>query len=459
MEQNAIYLFWGQTCHLARHLRNGLCSLVIASAAFTSLDTQALPRSGQGVRVDTELNLNFGMETLNDDSVFLTDKDGFNTVNEIIGTKIKVRPNRKTTFVFDAYMLKFDEGIFNDDGSFQTENDYKTTVNQLFVSHRFSGNMKLTVGRQRILWGHGLTYVPSDFINPPLDPSGLDLTNAKGVDSISLDWFTRGNSYTLLLNVDDNAERTGVGAKWTSNTIDGFDFNMVYYNSAETGHAAAISFAGDPLALIGESNGELSTTVNIAMREKSQYSQTTTAQFTGESVDDLQNALTYPAPGDVKDKRDIWLTYLLGLSYEMLENHLTFRGEYYYIQDAYSKDDLRSIYGALEEPASPKGRLTANWLNSLAYGRNQHRYVSFTISQDALTQGTGNRLTDNFGYSVSLTRGLEDQSTLGSINLNSRYFDNAEITLDVLLPFGNHDSEFGSMSFDWRADLGVNISF
>ncbi len=440
-------------------VKTSLCAVCIAATAATSFTAEALPRPGKGVRVDTELNLNFGMETLNDDSVFLTDKDGFNTVNQIIGTKVKVRPDRKTTFVFDAYMLQYDQGIFADDGGFQTQNDYKATYNQLFFSHRFAGNMKLTVGRQRILWGHGLAYVASDFINPPLDPSGLDLTNAKGVDSVSVDWFTRGNSYTLLLNLDNSAERTGVGAKWTNNTLDGFDFNVVYYNSAETGHAAALSLSGDPLVFTGESKGELSTTVNIAMREKSQYRKTTTQQFTGNPGDDNLPVITYPAPGDLKDERGNWLTYLLGLTYEMLDTHLTFRGEYYYIQDAYNKDDLREIYGALDQPASPKGMLSANWLNSLAYGRNQHRYFAFTISQDALTEGSGNRFTDNFSWGFSFTRGLEDHSTLGSINLSSRYFDNAEITLDVLLPMGKDDSEFGSMSFDWRADLGINISF
>ncbi|MCY7295219.1 hypothetical protein [Alteromonas sp. a30] len=449
----------------SRRLGQTLCSLVLTSAALVSLSANALPRPGAGVRVDAELNLNFGTENVNSDSIFLTDKDGFNTVNEIIGTKIKIRPDRKTTYIFDAYMLKFDDGVFNTDGSFHTESEYDVTYNQLFVAHRFAGNMKVTVGRQRILWGHGLAYVPSDFINPPLDPSGLDLTNAKGVDSVSLDWFTAGNSYTLLLNLDNSAERTGIGAKWTNNTIDGFDFNVVYYNSEETGNAAAISFSGDPLVFTGESKGELSTTVNIAMRERSQYARPTTQTFVGDAFSDptgmgaISNSITYPAPGEVKDDKGNWLTYLVGMSYELLESHLTFRGEYYYIQDAYSKDTLRDIYGALDDPASPQGLLSANWLNSLAYGRNQHRYFAFTLSQDALTEGSGNQFTDNFGYSVSLTRGLEDHSTLGSINLNSRYFENAEITLDILLPFGDDDSEFGSMSFNWRADIGVNISF
>lgn len=456
-----------------RHIRLphlGLCSLFLASTTLMSFNTQALPRPSKGVRIDAELNLNFGVENVNSDSVFLTDKDGFNTVNEIIGTKIKIRPDRKTSYVFDAYVLKFDEGFINPDNSFHTESEYDVTYNQFFVSHRFNGNMKITAGRQRILWGHGLSYVPSDFINPPLDPSGLDLTNAKGVDSVSLDWFTRGNSYTVLLNLDNSADRTGIGAKWTNNTIDGFDFNVVYYNSNETGNAIALSVSGDPLVFTGESKGQLTTTLNIAMREKSQYRQTTTQQFIPalpddiddallEGMDPLQNVIHYPAPGDVKDNRGNWLTYLIGASYEDLDSHLTFRGEYYYIQDAYNKHDLRDIYGALDAPSTPLGLLSANWLNSLAFGRNQHRYLSLTMSQDTLTEGSGNRFTDNFGYSIGFTRGLEDHSTLGTINLNSRYFENAEITLDVLLPTGDDNSEFGSMSFNWRADLGINITF
>ena len=424
-------------------------------ALLISLSSQALPRPGQGVRVNAELNLNFGIEHLSDDSVFLTDQDGLSTVNEIIGSKIKIRPDRHTTYVFDAYGLQFDDGTIAPDGSFRGTTDYNGIVNQLFVSHRFNGNMKLTVGRQRVLWGHGLAYVPSDFVNPPLNPAGLDLTNAKGVDSVSLDWFTQDNSYTLLVNLDDSANRTGVGAKWTSNSLDGFDFNLVYYNSEETGNAMALSLSGDPLVFTGTSSGEWTTTLNVAVREKSQYRQTSTATFT----DSDGNNLFYPAPGELKNSRSHYLTYLAGLSYEDLASHLTFRGEYFYIQDAYDKADLRDIYRGLDDPASTLGLLSANWLNSLAYGRNQQRYLALTVSQDTLTEGSGNRFSDNFGYSIGMTRGLEDHSTLGTINFNSRYFENAEITLDILLPMGEKDSEFGSMSFDWRADLGLNITF
>lgn len=428
---------------------------LLPCALLVSLSSMALPRPGKGVRIDTELNLNFGVEHLSDDSIFLTDKDGFNTVNEIIGTKIKIRPDRKTTYLLDAYGVQLDGGNIGPNGTFQRQTDYDGVVNQLFVSHRFNGNMKVTVGRQRILWGHGLAYVPSDFINPPLDPAGLDLTNARGVDSVSLDWFTTGNSYTLLVNLDDSANRTGIGAKWTSNSLDGFDFNLVYYNSEETGNAAAVSLSGDPLVFTGNSSGEITTTFNIAVREKSQYRQTSTQTFTATDG----SSLLYPAPGEPKNSRSHYLTWLAGLAYEDLASGLTFRGEYFYIQDAYNKNDLRDIYGALDDPASPRGLLSANWLNSLAYGRNQHRYVALTLSQDTLTEGSGNAFTDNFGYSVGVTRGLEDHSTLGSINLNSRMFENAEITLDILLPMGDKDSEFGSMSFDWRADFGVNITF
>lgn len=443
------------TSTIASHIALRIAQWLLPCALLVSLSSMALPRPGQGVRIDAELNLNFGVEHLSDDSIFLTDKDGLNTVNEIIGTKIKIRPDRNTTYLLDAYGLQFDNGNIAPNGTFERQTDYDGVVNQFFVSHRFNGNMKVTVGRQRILWGHGLAYVPSDFINPPLDPAGLDLTNARGVDSVSLDWFATGNSYTLLVNLDDSANRTGIGAKWTSNSLDGFDFNLVYYNSEETGNAAAVSLSGDPLVFTGNSNGEITTTINIAVREKSQYRQTSTQTFTATDG----SSLLYPAPGELKNSRSHYLTWLAGLAYEDLASGLTFRGEYFYIQDAYNKNDLRDIYSALDDPASPRGLLSANWLNSLAYGRNQHRYVALTLSQDTLTEGSGNTFTDNFGYSVGVTRGLEDHSTLGSINLNSRMFENAEITLDILLPMGDKNSEFGSMSFDWRADFGLNITF
>lgn len=418
--------------------------------------SEALPRKSKKMRIDASIDTNLSVQDRNVDTVYPGDTDGVGTVNEVIGTELKLRPDRKWLFQFNGFAQKFREVSLDTTGDISGEEKYRTQVNQLFMSYRFSGGYKVSVGRQRILWGHGLSFVPTDFINPPLDPSALDLNNAKGVDSVVLDYFTAGNSYTLLVNFDDNAAKTAYGTKWTSNFIDNFDFTMVYYHSEETGNAYGLSFSGDPIALLfDESDGKLSTTLSIARRDKSQYRQLLDGEFEYNG-----QLISFAKRGDLKPESDgPFLSYLVGVNYEFLESNFSLRAEYYHIEDAYQGHELARIFGGMQNMASPEYLMTYNWLGSLSVGRNQTDYLALTLSQETLTEGTDNYFTNTLGYSVGITQGLEDNSSLATININSRYFDTVELTLDILMPMGDRFTEFGTMDFDWRADFGVTYIF
>lgn len=431
-------------------------SSFILMLGLVTTASEALPRKSKKMRIDASIDTNLSIQDRNIDTVYPGDTDGVSTVNEVIGAELKLRPDRKWLFQFNGFAQKYREVSLDNAGVLSGEEKYKTQVNQLFMSYRFSGGYKVSIGRQRILWGHGLAFVPTDFINPPLDPSALDLNNAKGVDSVVLDYFTAGNSYAFLVNLDDNAAKTAYGVKWTSNFIDSFDFTMVYYHSEETGNAYGLSFAGDPIALFfGDSSGKLSTTFSIAQRDKSQYRQLQDGEFTYNG-----QLISFAQRGDLKPESDgPYLSYLAGLNYEFLEHNFTVRAEYYHIEDAYKGHELSRIFGGMQHMASPEYLMTYNWLSALSIGRNQTDYLALTLSQESLTEGTENHFTNTLGYSIGVTQGLEDDSSLAMININSRYFDTAELTLDILMPMGDRFTEFGTMDFDWRADFGVTFIF
>ena len=120
--------------------------------------------------------------------------------------------------------------------------DSAERLNQLYASARFDGSHKLTVGRQRLLWEHGFSFIPTDFINPPRDPGALDIEHRKGVDSISLDIFGRRTRYTFLANLDKRKD-PGFGGKITNSSVAGLGLNAVYYYAKETGNDAGLSFS------------------------------------------------------------------------------------------------------------------------------------------------------------------------------------------------------------------------
>ncbi|MES2825076.1 MAG: hypothetical protein V4732_15840 [Pseudomonadota bacterium] len=430
------------------------CKLIVIGGSFCSaiVTVPALAiGSSDERRLDAALNLNSGFEDLNSKSVYPTDKEGIHSANNLLGVELKLRQSSNTVFQFTGYAMRVTElKSLGPNDAIITEEKYISKVGQAFVSHRFMDNYKLTIGRQRVLWGHGLSYVPSDFINPPLEPESLDLVNARGVDAIVLDYFLAKNNFTFIVNKNNNMERAGVGGKWTSNLIDSLDFNLVYYNSAETGNALGLSFSADPQALIGESQGQFNVTANIALRERSQYPVIV--------YEVLPEYLTTKVGPLQDEKNSPFLTYLIGGSYEFIESRLSLRSEFYYIEDAYSQEDLQGIYHSLLT-ASYANDSPYGWLNVLAFGRNQQRYFNLTLNRETHTEGSENHFTNTLSYGIGLTRGLEDHSELISLNINSSYFDAVELSLDILVPQGKSDTEFGTMPFNWRASFGMKYIF
>ena len=53
----------------------------------------------------------------------------------------------------------------------QVEQTVTFTISEAYLSILLTDFLFFTLGKKRLVWGTGLSYNPSDFINPPKDPS------------------------------------------------------------------------------------------------------------------------------------------------------------------------------------------------------------------------------------------------------------------------------------------------
>jgi hypothetical protein len=326
-----------------------------------------------------------------------------------------------------------------------------TRLNQLFGVYDYSESWKFRVGKQRVLWGHGFAYIPTDFINPPLDPTGLDLAK-EGVEAVSVDYFSRLFSLTGVLTRGDELTVDGAGLKATSSAISGLDANLVYFHSDQVGHAGGLSFASDSSVMPWAPWPGLILSGGVGVHQRSRY-----PRIVDTTVATPGGPVSFPAVG-TSGAEGPYYSFLTGLSYEVVSRRLALRGEYYHIGDAYSRGEYRHLLDALSDSASPRGGLASPWLDQLAPGRSQRDYLNLSAGQRAITEG-GGRVLDTLGYELGVLWGLEDASGLLSATVNSRYWNHTELSLRAFLPVGDRRSEFGTLPFDWYVEAGIKVAF
>ena len=105
------------------------------------------------------------------------------------------------------------------------------TLNEAYLSVPLADFLFFTLGKRRIVWGTGLSYNPSDFINPPKDPLNPQLEK-RGVYCAMLELFTEWLSVTEAVVLYDQLDHFGSGTKLsTSRLIPSTDISLIFYYS------------------------------------------------------------------------------------------------------------------------------------------------------------------------------------------------------------------------------------
>ncbi len=329
---------------------------------------------------------------------------------------------------------------------------HASRINQAFVSIELSDSVKLRIGKQRVLWGRGFSYIPTDFINPPLDPSGLDLSKI-GVESVSVDYIDERFAVSALVRSENDRDPDTLGLKFATSAISGVDLDLMYFHAPSIGNAYGGSFAIDAAQVMSEHLAGVVFYGGAAEHRRSRYPDPLRifADFAGNRQP--FEALLPSAIG----RSGRYRSYLLGASYEA-SSRASMYAEYYRIGDAYRQRDYQDILDGLGSDDPLRRNLASAWFPSLSFGRSQREYVSLSGGLSSVTEGLS-RFTDNLSAEMSALIGIEDGSTLFNTTLTSGYFDRAKITWRNLIPSGRRDTEFGSAPFRWYTEISINFIF
>jgi|GEM_PF-4496762 len=319
-------------------------------------------------------------------------------------------------------------------------------VNQLYAGIDVSDTLKLRIGKQRVLWGRGFVFVPTDFVNPPLDPSGLDLAKV-GVPALSFDYLGADWSLTGLLR-RERGRLDSAGLKFSPSLVSGVDLDLIYYHAPSIGNAAAVSFGIDAEQHLSPRLSGLVLFGGAAVHTRARYPAAVEQAGAG------GGALLLPGDAGRRGRHVSWLA---GATYQA-SSSLILLGELYRIGDAYAAHDNRRVLEALADRGSARQLSSLPWLSHLSYGRNQRRYLNLSVNQGSLTEGR-HRITDTLGVELAMLRSLDDDSGMTSFALICNYWDRTEITLRSFFPRGGRATEFGTSPYKWHAELGVRIGF
>lgn len=418
--------------------RCGAIVLVLAlSPPLQAADTE--PEAANPVRFSGSVALRLGVQQGTDDGIYSPE----GSTAHPLWVSRKINP-----------VLKFDQsGVFSAVLDAQwDQRPYGTSagrVNQLFASFNLGESLRLRVGRQRTLWGHGFSYIPTDLINPPLDPSGLDLAKV-GIPAVSFDWVRDKYSLTGIVRREQN-RIDSAGLKLVLSPLSGLDLNLITYHAPSIGNALGLSFALDATQIISDKLPGLVFYGALESHTRSRYPQVIDVPASPASA-----GLAYTTPGAL-GASGRYRSFLLGSTWQ-IDRDLSLTGEYYHIGDAYPQAHFGNLLTLLSNKGSAGAGLAAPWLNSLVTGRNQRQYYYLSLSQSALTAGHS-RLFDTMGGSIGLLGSPDDRSRLWSFTLSSTYWDSAEVSWRTILPTGKRVSEFGSLPYNWYSEIGIKIGF
>lgn len=94
-------------------------------------------------------------------------------------------------------------------------------IDRLYLRQNWSWGL-LIAGRQRISWGTGRIWNPTDLFNP-INPASFDKVEKDGADAVSLKYFLGGfTDLQLVYNVEDNWHTQNIAGRFRSNyrTVD-----------------------------------------------------------------------------------------------------------------------------------------------------------------------------------------------------------------------------------------------
>jgi hypothetical protein len=303
------------------------------------------------------------------------------------------------------------------------------TINELYTDVNFGDLLYLRVGKQRLKWGAGYIYNPSDPVNPPKDPTATRAVR-EGVPAAKAELITPLVSLAAFGVIFDQPEQNGAGARLSSSKIPGTDLSLSGYWSRSESWTTACNASVAPLYEVpGWDTWQM--------------------WFEGGLADQAR----YLDFGDGVTRasfRGAQYSFLVGSSAALPDVRTVVLAEYYHLSEGLSASHLSAVYSN----ASPA------WLAELARrpARQGRDYLFVSLTQPTITD-SGDPVLDKIGLRASTLVNLTDRSFFAQAGITTSFVDDSSVELGVDWAEGGADTEFGNTPARVAGTLTVRVFF
>lgn len=308
-------------------------------------------------------------------------------------------------------------------------------INELYTDVNFGDLLFLRVGKQRLKWGAGYVYNPSDPVNPPKDPTSTRSVR-EGVPAARAELITPIVSLSAFGVVFDQPDQDGVGGRISSSKIPGTDLSVSGYWSRSESWTAALNASVAPLYEVpGWDTWQL-------WFEGGLFGQARYLAF--------GNGVT---PGTWSGTQ---YSFLVGTSATVPDLRTVVITEYYHLSEGLSSSQESAVYGnARQDPAA-----SSLWIAEL--GRRPARlardYLFVSLTQPSITD-SGDPAWDKIGLRASTLVSLTDGSFFTQAGIITSFVDDSTVELGVNWAEGGRDTEFGNVPAHLSGTLTVRVFF
>jgi len=302
-------------------------------------------------------------------------------------------------------------------------------VNELYADLNYGDLLYLRLGKQRLKWGAGFIYNPSDPVNPPKDPTSLRAVR-EGVTALKLELITKPVSLMTFGVLFDALGQTGLGTRLSTPLIPNTDLALSAYWSQSESWTAALNASVAPLYEIPGWD-TLQIWYEGCVYDKARYLSVTPSPPAG--------------PG---------YSFLTGGTATMPEIRTVLLTEYYHLSEGLSAGELAGVYQGLRAGSLPQ------WYAELARrpARQGSDYLFVSVTQPTLTDD-GNLVFDKIGLLASCLLSLTDASFFATGGVTTTFVKDSEVDLTATWANGGPDTEFGNALSTVAVTLDVKVFF
>jgi hypothetical protein len=317
-------------------------------------------------------------------------------------------------------------------------------VNELYADVGIGDMLAFRLGKQRLKWGTGFVFNPSDPVNPPKDPTATRAVR-EGVPALKAELITSWVSAAGFVVLFDALDQAGVGGKISTSALPGTDLSVSGYWSASESWTGALNASVAPFyELPGWDTIQL--WVEGAVYGKGRYS--------GAAPGTIPGAVVMAANSGTQ------FSVLVGGSAQLPVIRTIVMAEYYHLGEGLDVTQLGGVYAALGSSNPLAVAESSGWYAELMRrpGRLASDYLFLSLNQPSVTDD-GNPVLDTIGLQGSCLLDLVDRSFLATAGITTSFVTDSTIGASMSWAQGGATSEFGNMPSRLTAALEMKVYF